>query len=1124
MPDNSLWFKDAVIYELHVRSFYDSVGDGMGDFAGLTQKLDYLQDLGITAIWLLPFYPSPLKDDGYDIADYRNIHPQYGTLDSFREFLDAAHQRGLKVITELVLNHTSDQHPWFQRARRAPPGSTERDFYVWSDTPDRYAGVPIVFKDYESSNWTYDNVARAYYWHRFYSHQPDLNFDNPAVKQAMFPIVDFWFEMGVDGMRLDAVPYLFEREGTTCAGLPETHAYLRELRAHVDARFPNRMFLAEANVWPEEAVSYFGDGDECQMAFHFPVMPRLFMAMFREDRFPIVDIMQQTPAIPDSCQWALFLRNHDELTLEMVTDEERDSMYRAYARDSQARINVGIRRRLAPLLSNNRRRIELMNGLLFSLPGTPVIYYGDEIGMGDNIFLGDRNSVRTPMQWSSDRNAGFSRANAQKLFLPVTIDPEYHYEAFNVDAQQNNSQSLLWWMKRLIDIRKRTPAFSRGSLEFLHPANRKVLAFLRQHEGQTVLVLANLSRFVQSAQLDLSAFEGQIPVELFGGSRFPTVGKAPYFVMLGPHSFYWFELCATVPERVCPLPARTLEDVTTLAVRKSWTEVASREDDAWERLLTQFLECRLLGDAAPSAISHVTVRDWLLLPATSSPTETLLLFIDVQQPIGDPQRIVLPLTFVAEPHAVEVLANQPGSVLARIEGGQVGILFDPLADPEYAAGLLYLLAAPEQLRSHGGNDLVAWLTSPLSEAEQSAVSAQPRLIEVEQFNASAVFADRLVLKVLTHVGEGPHPDAEFGQFFARCGQPCSVAKLRGAIELRGRRQLPTTLAILHEFVANEGDAWQHTLEELSIFFERVVSHEPQIPPPACADWRQLIEDASRPAIVADSPDELLEEYLHVIRLLARRSAELHVALASAPNDPNFAPEAFTLGYQRSIYQAMRGLALDVFDTLQQSLDRLSDATRTQAETILGLRSDVLKLLYRVLDEPFETIRIRCHGDYHLGQVLFTGSDCVIIDFEGKPLIPLSERRIKRSPLRDVATMLRSLDYASRTALTGLASGRGRMPGQVRTEDLPRIVPWVRYWQGRVNAEFLTTYLAHPGIATLLPKSADGVRVLLDAFLMERCLVDVAHELRDRPDWLPIALESTLAHIAAAAPEHESPNS
>ena len=505
MPFSSdpLWYKDAIIYELHVRAFRDSNGDGMGDFRGLAEKLDYLQDLGVDTIWLLPFSPSPWKDDGYDIADYNDVHPAYGTVRDFQLFLREAHRRGLRVLTEVVINHTSDQHEWFQRARRSPPGSKYRDYYVWSDSPEKYKEARIIFKDFETSNWTWDPVAKAYYWHRFYSHQPDLNFDSPAVRQAVKDAAGFWFDMGVDAFRLDAIPYLYERENTNCENLPETHEFLKELRAYIDRKYPGRMLLAEANQWPDDSVAYFGDGNECHMCFHFPVMPRMFMAVRMEDRYPIIEILNQTPPIPANCQWAMFLRNHDELTLEMVTDEERDYMYRVYAHDRQARINLGIRRRLAPLLGNDRRRIELMNALLFSLPGTPVLYYGDEIGMGDNIYLGDRNGVRTPMQWSADRNAGFSNANPQRLYLPIISDPEYGSETINVESQQNNPNSLLWWTKRMIEQRKQYRAFGRGSIQFLHPDNRKVLAFVRQYENEQILVVANLSRYPQYAELDL---------------------------------------------------------------------------------------------------------------------------------------------------------------------------------------------------------------------------------------------------------------------------------------------------------------------------------------------------------------------------------------------------------------------------------------------------------------------------------------------------------------------------------------------------------------------------------------------------------------------------------------------
>jgi len=537
-----LWYKDAVVYELHVKTFHDSDGDGMGDFRGLIQKLDYLHELGITAIWLLPFYPSPLRDDGYDIADYFDVNPNYGALDDFRAFLDAAHKRGLRVITELVINHTSDQNPWFQKSRRALPGSPEREFYVWSDTPEKYSDARIIFKDFETSNWSWDPLAKAYYWHRFYSHQPDLNFENPAVHEALEKVCDFWLAMGVDGLRLDAVPYLYEREGTSCENLPETHVYLKKLRAHIDQKFPGRMLLAEANQWPEDAVAYFGSGDESHMSFHFPLMPRMFMALQMEDRFPIIDILDQTPPIPDNCQWAMFLRNHDELTLEMVTDEERDYMYLAYSADPQARLNVGIRRRLAPLMDNNRRRIELLNSVLFSFPGTPIVYYGDEIGMGDNTYLGDRNGVRTPMQWTNDRNAGFSRADPARLYSPVIMDPIYGYQAINVEAQERDASSLLQWMKNLIGLRKQFQVFGRGTLEFLDPANRKVLAYVRRYEADAILCVANLSRAVQPVELDLEAFAGFTPVEMLGYTEFPAIGPQPYFLSVGPYGFYWFEL------------------------------------------------------------------------------------------------------------------------------------------------------------------------------------------------------------------------------------------------------------------------------------------------------------------------------------------------------------------------------------------------------------------------------------------------------------------------------------------------------------------------------------------------------------------------------------------------------
>ncbi len=537
-----LWYKDAILYELHVRAFADSNGDGIGDFPGLITKLDYLQDLGVTCLWLLPFFPSPLKDDGYDVADYTGVNPSYGTLDDFQRFLDAAHARNMQVLIELVMNHSSDQHPWFQRARHAPKGSPERNFYVWSDDNTRFPGVPIIFKDTEASNWTWDPVAEQYYWHRFFSHQPDLNFDNPAVLEEMLNVMRFWLDRGVDGLRLDAIPYLIERDGTRCESLPETHAILKQMRAIVDAEYTNRFFLAEANQLPSEVRPYFGDGDECHMAFHFPLMPRIYVSLRQEDRLPIVDILQQTPAIPDSCQWGLFLRNHDELTLEMVTDDERDYMWLAYSADPRGKINVGIRRRLAPLLDNNRQRIELLNSILFSFPGTPILYYGDELGMGDNIDLGDRNGVRTPMQWTGDKNGGFSTAAPDKLYFPIIDDPIYGYQAVNVAEQLSSPSSMLQWTRNMINLRKLFSVFGRGTLRFLHPANRRILAYLRESGDDSVLCVANLSRFAQPVALDLSEYAGRVPMEVFGYNAFPAITAEPYVLTLTPYSFLWFEL------------------------------------------------------------------------------------------------------------------------------------------------------------------------------------------------------------------------------------------------------------------------------------------------------------------------------------------------------------------------------------------------------------------------------------------------------------------------------------------------------------------------------------------------------------------------------------------------------
>src|SRR6202521_5210794 len=596
--DDPLWYKDAVIYQLNVKSFFDSNDDGIGDFPGLTSKLEYIRDLGVNTIWLMPFYPSPLKDDGYDIADYTDIHPQFGTLADFRAMLVEAHRLGLKVVTELIINHTSDQHPWFQAARRAPAGSPERDFYVWSDTDQKYLGTRIIFLDTETSNWTWDPVAKAYYWHRFFSHQPDLNFDNPEVLNAVLQIMRFWLDMGVDGFRLDAIPYLVEREATTNETLPEPHALIKQWRAAIDADYQNRFLLAEANQWPEDVREYFGDGDECHMAYHFPLMPRIYMSIAQEDRYPIIEIMQQTPDIPEACQWAIFLRNHDELTLEMVTSKERDYMYTTYASDLKARINLGIRRRLAPLMENDPDRIKLMNSLLLSMPGSPIVYYGDEIGMGDNFFIGDRNGVRTPMQWSPDRNAGFSRADPQRLYLPPIMDAIYGYQAINVEAQIRDRSSLLNWMKRLLQVRKTSQAFGRGSLQFVRPGNRKVLVYVRQYADDTILCVANLARSAQPVEINLAAHKGAVPIEPLGQTPSPPIGELPYLLTLPGYGFYWFRLSRHTAAPTWHEERVLREDVPVLVLIDSWASFFPERVSAWRataatQLRTQ-LEERLL--------------------------------------------------------------------------------------------------------------------------------------------------------------------------------------------------------------------------------------------------------------------------------------------------------------------------------------------------------------------------------------------------------------------------------------------------------------------------------------------------------------------------------------------------
>jgi maltose alpha-D-glucosyltransferase/alpha-amylase len=1096
------WYKDAIIYEVPVRAFYDSDGNGVGDFQGLTEKLDYLQDLGVTALWLLPFYPSPLRDDGYDIADYTDVNPVYGTLRDFKTFLRQAHERGLRVITELVLNHTSDQHRWFQRSRRARPGSSWRDFYVWNDNPARYQDARVIFKDFESSNWSWDPEAHAYFWHRFYSHQPDLNYDNPRVRRAMFQVMDRWLGMGVDGLRLDAVPYLVEREATNCENLAETHALLKELRAHVDGQFAGRMLLAEANQWPEDAIAYFGADDECHTAFHFPLMPRLFMATQMEDRFPIVDIMQQTPPLPAHCQWVLFLRNHDELTLEMVTDEERDYMYRAYARDASARINLGIRRRLAPLLGNNRRKIELMNGLLFSLPGTPVLYYGDEIGMGDNIFLGDRDGVRTPMQWSPDRNAGFSRANPQRIYLPPIVDSEYHYESVNVETQRTNPESLFWWTKRLIALRQRHPIFGWGSLEFLFPENPKVLAFVRADERERILVVANLSRFAQCVELDLSAYEGLVPLELFGRTRFPTIGKQPYLLTFGSYAFYWFLLQPSTVE----VSVGATGELPTLSVAGEWTDVL--HDRLRPRLAT-ILQSSIRGrrwfGGKARTIQNLQIADAFAFDHLADLPETCLLVLHVEYVAGEPENYLVPLGYLPPPAAAEMQAKFPQAAICRLqlEGEkEPGLLCDAVWHEPFGSSLLEGLLRRRRFKGRVG-ELSSHPTHALRRILGAAPLPAPTTIRSEQSNSSMIFGDQLIVKLARRVEPGPNSEAEIGAFLTETARFEHVPPLAGTLQYRADGGEPYTVAIAHGFVPNQGTAWQHTLAALSRYFEQVAVEQHSVDS-AEADLQghSLVEMASN--TLSPAAEKHLGVFRHSAELLGQRTAELHLALAgdrrSAARQADFEPVAFTSLYQRSLYQSMRKLAVQTFGLLRWRRAELPASAQDLAAKLFARQDDVLRVLHAIVERKLHTLRLRCHGDYHLGQVLYTGNDFVIIDFEGEPARSLTERRLKRSPIQDVASMIRSFHYAAYAACFKELESMALHDGDVH---LLRYA--ARCWHVWAGVTFLQKYLETAREASFLPADRQELATLLDVFLLEKAVYELRYELNTRPDWVEVPM-------------------
>ncbi len=1116
--DDPLWYKDAVIYELHVRSFYDSNNDGYGDFQGLREKLPYLESLGVNTLWLLPFLESPLRDDGYDTADYFKVLPIHGDLDDFRAFLDDAHARGMRVITELVLNHTSDQHPWFQEAR--DPDSDKHDWYVWSKTDERYDDVRVIFTDTEDSNWAWDSKAEKYYWHRFFSHQPDLNFDNPEVREKMKEVMFFWLDMGVDGLRLDAVPYLFEREGTSSENLPETIAYVKELRAAVEKRYgPGKVLLAEANQWPEDTLPYFGedgDGDSTgvQMAFNFPLMPRLYMALRRENRRPVVEMLDLTGGIPDDAQWALFLRNHDELTLEMVTDEERDYMYHEYGADDRFRINVGIRRRLTPLLGGERRRIELMNALLLSLKGSPIIYYGDEIGMGDDPFLGDRNGVRTPMQWSPDKNGGFSRAPHHKLFMPPINRGKYSYEFVNVEDAEEDPYSLLHFMRRLIALRQQHKnIFGRGSLELLPVENQSILAFLREYEGERILVVNNLSRFTQSVHIPAREdLHGLAPVELSGQSAFPPIEDDDYHLTVGPHHFYWFKL---VPQEdvqrddtrrsgLQPLEDKNGRTRPVLPVAEGLQNVLvptmaqRRGPEQIEALLPEFINEQRWFGGKGEGIEGVEVEDAVRLQ--SDPVVYLsVLRVDLPE---DTSFYTLPLMAAPEPEASDILDEHPNATLAWLEledTEERRLVYDATVNPRFWATLFRWWQ-----RGGTGRSLKGLYTAEPSEAMGNAPPDDVHLLTGEQSNTSAIVNDDYFLKLYRRLEEGPNPEKELLEHLTDIDFTFSP-RLHGTLHFR-RRHRQYTLGVLQEALAVDADAWSYTLSCTTTFLDRVENspfpHEQAKNTSPSADGPHWTADRFSNATVPVWLEELAPELISFARTLGVRTAEMHHALAQAGGDDMHPVEAPT--------DAGAELGARIRTEMKETralLDRQPDlaSRHVPSDPAWSAARDHLAPLD---DVPGTHDRIRIHGDYHLGQLLRAEGDIYVLDFEGEPTRPLEERRRRRDALRDVAGMLRSLEYAV------LASW------QDHADVDPDYESWIDallYW---TETTFLDAYADTTGDAAFLP-AAPARYSFLWAFLLDKALYEVRYELNHRPDWawLPLhGLRRLLGPSEATAPE------
>lgn len=1070
------WYKDAIIYQLHVKAFQDATGDGLGDFKGLMQRLDYIERLGVNTIWLLPFYPSPLRDDGYDIAAYKAINNSYGKMGDFKRFVKEAHRRGISVITELVINHTSDQHPWFQRARKAKRGSKARDFYVWSDTDEKYSETRIIFLDTERSNWTWDPVAGQYFWHRFYSHQPDLNFDNPEVLEKVIDVMRFWLGTGVDGLRLDAIPYLIERDGTNNENLPETHGVLKKIRAALDAEFPDRMLLAEANQWPEDTRPYFGDGDECHMAFHFPLMPRMYMAVAQEDRHPVTDILRQTPEIPDHCQWAIFLRNHDELTLEMVTDKERDYLWSTFASDRRARINLGIRRRLAPLMQNDRRKIEFMNALLLSMPGTPVIYYGDELGMGDNIYLGDRDGVRTPMQWSADRNGGFSRADPQALYLPAIMDPVYGYQAINVEAQQADPSSLLNWIRRMISVRKQHDAFGRGTLELLYPRNRKIFAYIRSHKDETILCVANLSRSAQAVELDLSAYRSRVPVELIGRSPFPPIGELPYMLTLPGYGFYWFLLAseAELPDWHLSTP-ETLPEFLTLTIRRGNVDDIFKGREARQlttSVLPEFLQRQRWFGAKDSVGGDIAVE------RIAGFDETQLAAVRLTASDGEEHRYFLPLSVLWGEENVQYGAPLLPYTLARVRTGpRLGALVDATRDERLTRELVTGMqrnaveaADDGRLIFHGTEDFVA---------RDAAGPVKP--LAVEQSNVSIALGATL-LKIYRRLRSGVQPEIEIARFLTEEARYANTPAYLGSLEHESADGTRTVLATAFDFVTNQGDAWGAVVHALD---------------------REL-EAAALARMHADGEPVDVAAFgypLDLIGKLGQRTGELHAALATETDTPGFGCRPIGKQDLKGWVGDLRTQAKQAFRNLERSPAVPDEERDTSVVALLERRDEIEAAFQQFAEQAPAGVMSRAHGDYHLGQVLLTQDDLLIIDFEGEPRRSLEDRRALTSPLRDVAGMLRSFDYAAWTALDALSE---------RYADLaPALVEIASEWRRHATATFLDGWRNGIGDAPTRPTDGEGEGRLLDLFLLQKAFYEINYEAANRPVWVGIPVRGVL---------------